>query len=166
MSASNLQVDLVQGDITEAATDAIVNAANNHFWMGAGVSGAIRRKGGEQVEREAVAQGPVRIGQAVATSAGNLPHRHVLHAAVMGQDLVTSEDLIREATRNVLALADRLQLQSIALPAFGTGVGGFPLPACARAMIEEVRRFPALYLRKVVFVLFDATAFEAFQNEL
>ena len=161
-----IQIELIQGDITEVPADGIVNAANNHFWMGAGVAGAIRRKGGEQIEREAVARGPVEIGQAVETSAGSLPHKYVLHAAVMGQDLTTNADYVRMATQNALALAEKLRLQSIVMPALGTGVGQFPIDQCARVMIREVRQFVRTqYLRRVIFALFDSASFAAFQRE-
>src|SRR5690242_4722834 len=107
--------------------------------MGAGVAGAIKRAGGEEIEREAVAKGPVEVGSAVATGAGRLPARWVIHGAVMGQDLVTSAELIRRTTRSCLELADELGCSSLALPAFGTGVGGFSLDECARLMVEAAR---------------------------
>ncbi|MBI2822241.1 MAG: macro domain-containing protein [Acidobacteria bacterium] len=161
-----MEIELVQGDITEVAADAIVNAANNHLWMGAGVAGAIRRKGGEQIEREAVARGPIEIGEAVETSAGRLPHRYVLHAAVMGQDLETNANYIRAATQNALRLAEKLGLGSVVLPALGTGVGRFPVDQCARVMIREVKRFAgARHLKKVIFALFDEATVNAFERE-
>src|SRR5262245_21080276 len=98
--------------------------------MGAGVAGAIKARGGAETEREAMAQGPGEPGACDVTAAGRLPSRFVIHAAVMGQDLRTSAALIERATRNALALADARGLTSIALPAFGTGVGGFPLEEC------------------------------------
>jgi O-acetyl-ADP-ribose deacetylase len=115
--------ELAEGDITRETTDAIVNAANNAFWMGSGVAGAIKSRGGNSIEDEAMAQGPVEPGDCVLTSAGRLKAIHVIHAAVMGQDLKTSATLIEAATRNSLRLADSRGLVSIALPAFGTGVG-------------------------------------------
>ena len=137
-----LTLEIVDGDIAAQATDAIVNAANNRFWMGAGVAGAIKARGGRDIETEAMAQGPVEPGECVMTAAGRLPARSVIHAAVMGQDLTTSAELIDRATRNTLATADVHQFESIAFPAFGTGVGGFPLERCARIMIEasKIRR--------------------------
>src|SRR6266516_7915934 len=91
-------LEVVQGDITEWAVEAIVNAANNHLWMGAGVAGAIKRKGGPEIEAEAVRQGPIPVGEAVVTGGGALKARYVIHAAAMGQDLTTSADLIHQAT--------------------------------------------------------------------
>src|SRR5436189_5284812 len=103
---THMDVDVVEGDIAALAVDAIANAANNHLWMGAGVAGAIKRAGGEEIEREAVARGPIEVGDAVATGAGRLPARYVIHGAVMGQDLRTDAALIRRATRPCLEVAD------------------------------------------------------------
>ena len=127
-----LELDVVDGDITQLEVDAIANAANDHLWMGAGVAGAIRRAGGDEIEDEAVALGPIKVGDAVATGAGRLPARYVIHGAVMGQDLQTNGKLIGRTTLRCLEVADELGLESIALPAFGTGVGGF-LSTSARA---------------------------------
>src|SRR5919108_3371306 len=99
---------VVEGDIAALDVDAIANAANNQLWMGAGVAGAIKRAGGDEIEREAVAKGPIELGDAVATGAGRLKARHVVHGAVMGQDLVTNADLVRKTTRSCLELADEL----------------------------------------------------------
>src|SRR5436190_19879675 len=133
-----LTIEIVDDDIAAQTTDAIVNAANNAFWMGSGVAGAIKSRGGKGIEDEAMAKGPVEPGECVMTSGGRLKVKRVIHAAVMGQDLVTSAALIETATRNALRLADSRGLASIALPAFGTGVGGFPLDECVRVMIETV----------------------------
>jgi O-acetyl-ADP-ribose deacetylase (regulator of RNase III) len=161
-----LTIEIVDDDIAAQATDAIVNAANNAFWMGSGVAGAIKSRGGKSIEDEAMAQGPVEPGECVLTSAGRLQAKHVIHAAVMGQDLQTSAALIEAATRNSLRLADRHGLASIAVPAFGTGVGGFPLAECARVMIEAVVEHAraARSLRLVRFVLFGQTAYRAFER--
>ena len=117
-----LQLTVMLGDITEQASDAVVNAANNHLWMGAGVAGAIKAKGGVEIEREALKLGPIEPGQAVTTTAGRLRARYCIHAAAMGQDLVTSAELITRATRSALAEAVRLGIESVAFPALGTGV--------------------------------------------
>jgi O-acetyl-ADP-ribose deacetylase (regulator of RNase III) len=155
-------IEILDGDIAAADTDAVVNAANNQFWMGAGVAGAIKARGGASIEAEAIAQGPVEPGACVVTSGGRLRARRVIHAAVMGQDLRTSAALIERATRNSLSLAEREQLTSIAFPAFGTGVGGFPLGECARIMIEVIRTHRAGSLRLVRLVLFGQQAYRAF----
>ena len=114
---------LERGDITEYEVDAIVNAANSDLSMGTGVASTIKRKGGTIVEEEAARQGPVEGGDAVVTTAGNLPANYVIHAAVMGVDLRSSADLVRRATLNSLRRAEELRLHSIAFPAFGTGAG-------------------------------------------
>jgi O-acetyl-ADP-ribose deacetylase (regulator of RNase III) len=161
-----LELEVVEGDITALAVDAIANAANDHLWMGAGVAGAIKRAGGDEIEREAVAKGPIAVGDAVPTTAGRLPARCVIHAAVMGQDLQTSADAIRAATRRTLEVADELGAESVALPAFGTGVGGFPLDECARIMIAEARVFTAESLRRVVYAVYGEAAAAAFSSAL
>src|ERR687883_2122155 len=97
-----MEFEVVEGDITQLDVDAIANAANDHLWMGAGVAGAIKRAGGVEIEREAVAKGPIAVGDAVATGAGRLKARHVIHGAVMGQDLRTSAELIEQTTRRCL----------------------------------------------------------------
>jgi O-acetyl-ADP-ribose deacetylase (regulator of RNase III) len=161
-----IELEVVEGDITALEVDAIANAANNHLWMGAGVAGAIKRAGGEEIEREAVQLGPIEVGNAVATSAGRLPARWVIHGAVMGQDLQTNADLVRRTTQSCLRVADDLGAQSIALPAFGTGVGGFPLDECARIMVEAVRAQEPTSLERVVFAVFGADAKAAFETAL
>jgi O-acetyl-ADP-ribose deacetylase len=161
-----IELEVVEGDITALEVDAIANAANNHLWMGAGVAGAIKRAGGEEIEREAVQLGPIEVGNAVATSAGRLPARWVIHGAVMGQDLQTNADLVWRTTQSCLRVADDLGAQSIALPAFGTGVGGFPLDECARIMVEAVRAQEPTSLERVVFAVFGADAKAAFETAL
>lgn len=161
-----MQLDVVDGDITRLDVDAIANAANDHLWMGAGVAGAIKRAGGEEIEREAVAQGPIPVGDAVATGAGDLSARYVIHGAVMGQDLRTDAELIRRTTSRCLEVADDLRLASVALPAFGTGVGGFPLDECARVMVAAARAHEPRTLRRVVFAVFGAPALDAFERAL
>jgi O-acetyl-ADP-ribose deacetylase len=168
LGATTLEV--VQGDITACAVDAIVNAANNHLWMGAGVAGAIKRQGGQVIEDEAVRQGPIAVGEAVVTGGGSLKARYVIHAAAMGQDLVTNADLIRQATIHSVQRAIDLGLASIALPALGTGVGGFPVDEAARVMIDAIcltlRATPQTSLTRVQFVLFTSDALQAFKEAL
>jgi O-acetyl-ADP-ribose deacetylase len=162
------RIRVVKGDLTSLRCDAIVNAANDHLWMGGGVAGAIKRRGGDEIEREAVRQGPIAVGEAVATGAGRLPCRYVIHAATMGQDLATSERAIREATRSALRLAARLGLESVALPALGTGVGGFPLDRAAAAMVEEAAAHGSVADGglEIIFVLWDDPAYTAFAGAL
>lgn len=161
--SQKIKIRLIQGDITEQEVDAIVNAANNHLWMGAGVAGAIKRKGGNEIEKEAMSKGPIPVGEVVVTRAGKLKAKYVIHATVMGQDLTTNEEHIRNATLNSLKKAEELKIKSIAFPAFGTGVGGFPIDECARIMLDEVKEFSkkTKYLKEVLFVLFDKKSYDA-----
>ncbi len=157
-----MELEVVNGNIVELEVDAIANAANDHLWMGAGVAGAIKGAGGAEIEREAVAKGPIEIGDAVATGAGSLPARHVIHGAVMGQDLSTDADKVARTTKRVLEVADELGARSVALPAFGTGVGGFPLEECATIMVAEARSYEPSSLERVVFAVYGEPAEEAF----
>src|SRR5438309_6244535 len=161
-----VEPEVVEGDITKLEVDAIANAANDRLWMGAGVAGAIKRAGGEEIEREAVSKGPIPVGEAVATGAGSLPARWVVHGAVMGQDLRTNRDLVRRTTASCLRVADELGAASLALPAFGTGVGGFPLDECARVMVDEARWLEPTSLQRVVFAVFGEEARRAFEHAL
>jgi O-acetyl-ADP-ribose deacetylase (regulator of RNase III) len=161
-----MEISVHEADITALEVDAIANAANNALWMGAGVAGAIKRAGGEEIEREAVAKGPIEVGEAVATGAGRLKARWVIHGAVMGQDLRTDEEKIRATTRSCLRVADELGARTLALPAFGTGVGGFPIDACARVMVDVVTAYEGESLEEVVFAVFGAEAREAFTSAL
>jgi len=161
-----VRLEVRDGDIAAVESDAVANAANDHLWMGAGVAGALKRSGGEEIEREAMAQGPIELGSAVATTAGRLPARWLIHGAVMGQDLRTNADLVRRTTRSCLELADELGSRSLALPAFGTGVGSFPLAECAGIMVEEARSFEPRSLELVIFAVFGRDAYEAFSSEL
>jgi O-acetyl-ADP-ribose deacetylase (regulator of RNase III) len=157
-----------QGDLTEAVTDAIVNAANNDLQLGGGVAGAIRRKGGAAIQEECDRIGPVTIGEAAITGGGHLRARYVIHAASMGLGGRTTEQNLRASTRNSLLRAKEKDLRSIAFPAVGTGIAGFPMKRCAEVMLEEVRahlRGPTS-LERVEFVLFDDPARTTFEQEL
>lgn len=169
ITVSGVSIEIEQGDITDCDVDAIVNAANNHFWMGAGVAGAIKKKGGEAIEIEATTQGPVEVGESVITSGGGLKARHVIHAAGMGQDLHTDVTKVAAATTSSLDLAAESGLESVAYPAIGTGVGGLSLQAAAKAMIDAaVMRLLEDHgnLKRVCFVLFDESAYEAYREYL
>jgi O-acetyl-ADP-ribose deacetylase (regulator of RNase III) len=161
-----MHLEVVEGDITGLEVDAIANAANSALWMGAGVAGAIKLAGGEEIEREAVALGPIEVGDAVATGAGRLPAKHVIHGAVMGEDLRTNGGLVRSTTQSCLELADELGCGSLALPAFGTGVGGFPLEECATIMVAAARAHQPSSLERVVFAVFGDEARRAFEAAL
>lgn len=161
-------ISLHLGDITECTADAIVNAANNELWMGGGVAGAIKRKGGQEIEAEALKKGPIPIGEAVTTTAGLLKASYVIHAVGMGTDLRTDEDKIRNATLNSLKRADELELESIAFPSIGTGVGGFSLDRAARIMLEVAVKFAQkdTSLKNIIFVLYGDDAYHAFKTQL
>jgi O-acetyl-ADP-ribose deacetylase (regulator of RNase III) len=165
----NVTIRIVEGDVTDQDTDAIVNAANNELWMGAGVAGAIKRKGGIEIEKEAVAKGPIPIGEAAITGGGNLKARYVIHAAGMGRDLQTDETKVRNATMNSLKRADENSLKSIAFPSIGTGVGGFPLEKAAEVMLGALKDYLEQNnsgLELVVFVLWGHEAYRAFEEQL
>ncbi len=163
-----IKIEVCKGDIAQLELDALVNAANNHLWMGGGVAGALKRAGGKEIEAEAVSQGPIPVGEAVVTGAGRLKARYIIHAAVMGQDLRTDAAKIRQSTKNSLLRADEISIKSIAFPALGTGVGGFPLDECARIIISEVNQYSAreTALERVVFALYNEPAYQIFKQEL
>ena len=175
-----MKIEIRQGDITEQAdVDAIVNAANTDLQLGAGVAGAIRRKGGRIIDEEGQRQAPIKLGEAAVTTAGTLPNKYVIHAAAMGfraEDQAvpkkpgtgSSAAIIREATRNSLRRADELQLRSIAFPALATGVARFPVEECAEVMMAAAREYAveqtASSIELVVFVLFSQSDYEAFKR--
>ena len=162
------EIELYQGDITDLDVDALVNAANNRLWMGGGVAGAIKAKGGKVIEEEAVKKGPIPVGEAVVTGAGRLPAKHIIHAAVMGQDLRTDKDKVKTSTLNSLKRAEELKLTSLAFPALGTGVGRFSLYECAQIMIDVVVDFlqKTKVIEKVVFALYGQAPYEIFHKYL
>ena len=165
MSAS---VEVLEADITQLDVDAIANAANTQLMHGGGVAGAIARAGGEAVLRESRANAPVGLGEAVETTAGEMPCRWVIHAATMELGGPTSADVIRRATASTLRRADELGARSLALVAFGTGVGGFPLEEAARIEVSEVRKHldGGSELERIVFAVRGAEAREAFERSL
>ena len=162
------RISLRQGDVTDADVDAVVNAANTQLQLGAGVAGAIRRKGGPTIQQECDAIGPVPLGEAVLTRGGQLKAPYVIHAASMHLGRLTSEESLRAATVNSLKRAVEKQLTSIAFPAIGTGIAGFPVDRCAAIMLDEVRKHLGgqTSLQHVSFVLFDTSALQIFQNTL
>lgn len=162
------RVEVVEADVTTLAVDAIANAANTRLILGAGVAGAIRRAGGPTIQEQCDALAPIALGDAVATGAGELPCRHVIHAAVMEPGGPTSGPVIAAATSATLARAEELGCRSLALVAFGTGVGGFPLDEAARLMAGRVREHLAAgsALGRIVFVLVGAEARTAFERAL
>jgi len=166
----NKSIIILQGDLTELEADALVNAANNRLWMGGGVAGALKRKGGKIIETEAIKKGPIPIGEAVLTTAGSLKAKYVIHAAGMGTDLRTDELKIKNATHNALKRAHEAGLKTIAFPSIGTGVGGFPANKAAEVMLGTAMEFlkteQKTSITKIIFVLFSEDIYSAFAQEL
>jgi O-acetyl-ADP-ribose deacetylase (regulator of RNase III) len=162
------RIEVREVDITKLEVDAIANAANTELRHGGGVAGAISRAGGPQIQTESDELAPIDLGAAVATSAGGLPAKWVIHAATMHLGGPTSADIIRAATASTLRTASELGAHSLALVAFGTGVGGFPLPEAARIEVEEVRRHLSepVELELVVFAVRGTDARSAFESAL
>ena len=165
MSAS---VEVLDTDITTLAVDAIANAANTRLLHGGGVAGAISRAGGPAVDAESRRRAPIALGDAVETTAGDMPARWVIHAATMELGGPTSADIIRRATAATLWKAEELGARSLALVAFGTGVGGFPVAEAAAIEVDEVRGHltAGSRLERVVFCVRGDAAREAFERAL
>jgi O-acetyl-ADP-ribose deacetylase len=162
------EIEVKQADITKLEVDAIANAANTQLRHGGGVAGAISRAGGPAVQSESDERAPIRLGEAVETTAGEMPARWVIHAATMELGGPTSAEIIRSATASTLAKADELGAKSLALVAFGTGVGGFPLDEAAGIEVEEVRRHldSGSAIERVVFALHGDEAEAAFNSAM
>jgi O-acetyl-ADP-ribose deacetylase len=157
------ELEVVEADVTKLEVDAIANAANTDLKHGGGVAGAISRAGGPEVQRESDERAPIGLGEAVETTAGDMPARWVIHAATMELGGPTSADIIEQATRSTLTKAEALGCRSLALVAFGTGVGGFPLDEAARLMVGAARSH-AGDLERVVFAVHGAEAERAFRE--
>ena len=162
------RISLVQGDLTTMDVDAIVNSANNDLILGSGVSGAIRRIGGPEIQEECHKIGTIPLGQAVVTTGGKLPCRWIVHAAVMPLGLWSDAKWIREGTRNSLRCAAEKGVKSIAIPAIGSGAGAYPLDRCAEIMLEETLRHLGgeTSIEEVYFVLYDPKNFAIFGERL
>lgn len=160
-------IEVLEADITALEVDAISNAANTSLLHGGGVAGAISRAGGPVIDAESRTVAPIGLGEAVSTSGGSMPCRWVIHAATMELGGPTSADVIRRATRSTLEVASRLGARSLALVAFGTGVGGFPVAEAARIEVEEVRAHlerGGSSLERVVFTVRGPAARAAFDQ--
>src|SRR4051794_21331001 len=157
------RLEVLQADVTRLEVDAIANAANTHLLHGGGVAGAISRAAGPALDAESREKAPIGLGEAVETTAGEMPSRWVIHAATMVDPGGTSSAaVIEQATRSTLEAAERLGATSLALVAFGTGVGGFPLDEAARIMVGVTRAFDARSLERVVFAVHGDEAERAF----
>jgi len=162
------KVKLKEGDITAMEVDAIVNAANTRLILGAGVAGAIRRAGGPSIQEECNHIGPIPLGEAAITGGGNLKARYVIHAASMELGGETTERSLLDSTRNSLKRADEEKLKSIAFPATGTGIAGFPMERCAQLMLRTVLDHleqGGTSLEEIWFVLYGREAYEIFKRE-
>jgi O-acetyl-ADP-ribose deacetylase len=161
-----IEVEVLQADVTKLELDAITNAANTRLRHGGGVAAAIARAGGPNVQRESNEKAPIGLGEAVETTAGDMPARYVIHAATMELGGPTSAEIIARATTSTLRKADELGCRTLGLVAFGTGVGGFPLAEAARLMVDAVRQHEARSLEKVVFAVHGDAAEQAFRDSL
>ncbi|ORC05459.1 hypothetical protein B4U45_00970 [Mycobacterium persicum] len=157
-----IDLEVLQADVTELELDAITNAANTQLRHAGGVAAAIARAGGPEVQRESNEKAPIGLGEAVETTAGAMPARYVIHAATMELGGATSAEIISRATASTLRKADELGCRSLALVAFGTGVGGFPVEEAARLMVDAVCRHQANSLRRVGFAVHGGAAERAF----
>lgn len=164
----NTDLELMQGDITELDTDAIVNAANERLILGGGVAGAIKKKGGPSIQEECNRIGGTHVGGAVITGAGNLKAKHVIHAVGPRMGEGDEDRKLRSATLNSLKLADQHGLKSVAFPAISTGIFGFPVDRCARIMLTTTKEYlqGETGLQRVVFCLFGQESFETFEKTL
>ena len=160
------RIVLEEGDITEAAVDAIVNAANCELQLGSGVAGAIRERGGPSIQQECDALGPIPLGEAVVTGAGDLPARYVIHAAGMRLGGEAGEDSVRNCARRSLEVASEQGCRSVAMPAIGAGVGGLSPRRCAEILLEEARACSEAggSLEEIRFVLFGEPTFRVFES--
>ncbi|MFX1456441.1 MAG: macro domain-containing protein [Promethearchaeota archaeon] len=164
----NSKVRLVQGDITELVSDAIVNAANAQLILGGGVAGAIRRKGGLTIQEECNKIGGTFVGGAVITTGGNLKAKHVIHAVGPRMGEGNEDEKLRNATLNSLKLLDEHNLKSIAFPAISTGIFGYPIERCSKVMIATVKEYlnRDTQINEVIFCLFTSSDYEVFDKEL
>lgn len=164
----NTRLQLKTGDITEQTTDAIVNAANAQLVLGGGVAGAIRMKGGDEIQQECNRISPIEVGQAVITSAGNLKAKYVIHAVGPKAGEGDEDNRLRSATQNALAIADENKLKTITFPAISTGIFGFPMEKCAEIMLSAAIEYLSgqTELETAVFCLYDDASFNVFKNHL
>jgi O-acetyl-ADP-ribose deacetylase (regulator of RNase III) len=161
-------LELIDGDITEMETDAVVNAANAQLVLGGGVAGAIKRKGGPKIQEECNKKGTTFVGGAVITTGGNLKAKHVIHAVGPRRGEGSEDEKLKNATLNSLKLADENNLKSISFPAISTGIFGFPIDRCAEIMLETTIDYlkGRTGLEKVVFCLYGRDSYEVFANQL
>ena len=168
LKVKNSEIRLVQGDITELATDVIVNAANAQLIMGGGVAGAILRKGGPAIQEECNKIGGTFHGGAVITTGGNLKAKHVIHAVGPRMGEGNEDEKLKNATLNSLKLMDKHELKTITFPAISTGIYGYPIGRCAKILISTAKDYLSgdTQIREVVFCLYTSSDFDVFEAEL
>jgi O-acetyl-ADP-ribose deacetylase (regulator of RNase III) len=161
------KIEILQGDITERTTEAIVNAANTNLLLGSGVAGAIKKKGGSKIQEECDQIGRISLGEAAVTSGGNLPAKYIIHAASMSFDQPTTDESLYDSVKNSILRTAELNIRSISFPAIGTGVSDFDPQRCAEIMLAEIIRLlpETPQLEKVEIVLFDPEIFQIFKEE-
>jgi len=162
-----IKITVVMGDVTKLEVDAIVNPANSQLIMGGGVAGAILRAGGEQIQKEALRKAPVPIGKALATTAGNLKAKYVIHAPTMTRPAMsTSRENVKLATKGALGRAQQLGIKTLAFPGLGTGVGALNPEDAAKAMVEEIKKHieTGTTLQQIILIGFGADLTQAFEK--
>jgi len=168
IKVNNSTLKLIDGDITEMDSDAIVNAANAKLILGGGLAGAIREKGGPEIQQECSKIGRTSVGKAVITSGGNLKAKYVIHAVGPQMGEGNEDEKLKNATLNSLKVAELNNLESIALPAISTGIFGFPIKRCAEIMLQTTINYLKnnTSLKEVVFCLFGSESYNVFENQL
>lgn len=159
-------IDVQQGDISEFDVDAVINAANSDLWMGSGVAGAIKRRGGTIIEREAMAQGPISPGEAVITTGGNLKAKHVIHCAGMPPGGPATFFAVKSSMDHAIRLADSHGLKTIAVPAIGAGIGGLTMTDAINAILSAIRENCESHgsLTRIILVGYSNTAYDAIRE--
>ena len=162
-----LEIEIQKGDITKVKADAIVNPANTFGWMGAGAAGAIKKAGGEEIEKEVVAKAPLELGRAVKTSAGKLPHKAIIHAPTLENPTEKAQPYnVAMSVKGALTFADDLKFKSLAMPGMGTGIGKVPKKEAAKVMLAEIKSFEPINLEKVILIDLDDEMVKAWQDNL
>ncbi len=167
MKIKDTTINIIKGDITELTVDAIVNPANYQLSMKEGLAAVIKEKGGEEIEIDAMAKGPIKVGDAVSTHAGKLKASHIIHTVTVTSSQKTDDEILRRAIVSALKRADELEIHSMAFPALGCGVGGFPVLGAGKIMVQEIVKFlknPDRHLKQITFCLHDEEIFDVFDQ--
>lgn len=167
MKIKDTTINIIKGDITELVIDAIVNPSSYELKMADGLAAVIKKKGGEEIEIDAMAKGPIRVGDAVSTHAGKLKANHIIHTVTVTSDRKTDDEILRRSIVSALKRADELEIHSLAFPALGCGTGGFPVLGAGKIMVQEIVKFlknPDRQLKQITFCLFDEQTFDVFDQ--